>query len=73
MPLDPISTPDGNVLVDGFGKAHAFKNPAAARAHQEARPDEEIAHADPHLNHYATCPAKAAAKDDVDDGQEALL
>lgn len=58
MSLDPLSIPEGNILVDGFGHAHVFKNPAAARAHQDAHPDEEIAHADPHLSHYATCPAK---------------
>lgn len=71
MPLDPVSTQDGNVLVDGFGKAHVFRNARSAVAFQEARPDDEIAHADQYTAHHATC-ARRGSKEHVE-AQEQLL
>lgn len=71
MPLDPVSTEDGNVLVDGFGRAHVFRSALAARAFQDARPDDEIAHADQYMAHHATCPRRGA-KEHIE-AQEQLL
>jgi hypothetical protein len=71
MLIDPVPTEDGNVLVDGFGLAHVFRNPVVARATREAASDVELASADQHSVHYATCPARRHAA--TVDGQEALL
>lgn len=56
--LDPIPTSDGNVLVDGFGRAHTFRSAGAALAFQEARPGTDIAAADQHRRHAVTCAAR---------------
>lgn len=58
MPLDPA--PDervGNVMVDANGKAHAFKDHAAADAVRRG-PKSPFAGADTLTSHHWTCPAR---------------
>jgi hypothetical protein len=55
MPLDESGV--GNVILDGVGKAHAFRDHAAAVAAGEAFPDRFGVVASYFLSHHATCPA----------------
>jgi hypothetical protein len=59
MPLDPEPNDEiGNILVDGHGRAHAFRNRAAAIAFRDAHPDGDLGGSGTHVSHFVTCPTR---------------
>lgn len=52
----------GNVLVDGFGRAHVFQNGAKAAAHQDTHPGSDIEMSNQYVPHLISCAERAAAK-----------
>lgn len=52
----------GNVLVDGFGRAHVFQNASKAAAHQDTHPGSDIEMSNQYVPHLISCEARAAAK-----------
>jgi hypothetical protein len=72
MPLDAEGDEErGNVLVDGQGRAHVFRNAQVAAAYQEEHPEADVATSSRYMAHHATCPNRERHRGNA--RQESLL
>lgn len=56
MPLDVAPRDDGNVLIDGLGRAHVYGTHDDAVAARDEATDEYLQGSSTYIAHFATCP-----------------